>query len=62
MLKKERRQLFKINLSQALEMVRRGEITDGDTCILILKAAALHEKKAAAPQETAANLRTGGVS
>ena len=38
-------ELFKIKLSQALDMVHGGEITDGDTCILILKAAALNEKR-----------------
>jgi ADP-ribose pyrophosphatase len=31
----------KLKLSEACEMVHRGEITDGDTCILILKAAAM---------------------
>ena len=31
----------KMPLSRACEMVHRGEITDGDTCILILKAAAM---------------------
>jgi len=35
----------KLKLSDALEMVLKGEITDGDTCILILKAAALKEKR-----------------
>ena len=35
----------KMKLAEALEMVLKGEITDGDTCILILKAAALKEKR-----------------
>ena len=34
----------KITLDHAFEMVMNGEITDGDTCILILKAQALKEK------------------
>jgi 8-oxo-dGTP pyrophosphatase MutT (NUDIX family) len=34
-------ELVKMQLCQACEMVHRGEITDGDTCILILKAAAM---------------------
>ena len=53
---------IKLKLAQAFEMVLAGEITDADTCILILKAAAINEKKAAGPSEPAANLRTGGVS
>jgi 8-oxo-dGTP pyrophosphatase MutT (NUDIX family) len=52
----------KLKLSDACEMVHAGEITDADTCILILKAAALAQKKAAGPSEPAANLRTEGVS
>jgi len=35
----------KIKLAEACDMVLKGEITDGDTCILILKAAALKEKR-----------------
>lgn len=31
----------KMQLADACKMVHRGEITDGDTCILILKAAAM---------------------
>jgi 8-oxo-dGTP pyrophosphatase MutT (NUDIX family) len=53
---------LKIRLVDACAMVHAGEITDADTCLLILKAAALNEKKAAGPSGTAANLRTGGVS
>jgi 8-oxo-dGTP pyrophosphatase MutT (NUDIX family) len=34
----------KLTLEQAFEMVLNGEITDGDSCILILKARALKEK------------------
>ena len=52
----------KLSLSDACDMVHRGEITDGDTCILLLKASYINEKKAADPSGTAANLRTGGVS
>jgi ADP-ribose pyrophosphatase len=52
----------KLKLTDACEMVHAGEITDADTCILILKAAALDQKKAADPSEPAANLRTEGVS
>jgi 8-oxo-dGTP pyrophosphatase MutT (NUDIX family) len=52
----------KMKLSEAYDMVMNGEITDGDTCIMILKAVALKEKKAAGPSEPTANLRTGGVS
>jgi 8-oxo-dGTP pyrophosphatase MutT (NUDIX family) len=46
----------KIPLTDAIDMVIRGEITDGDTCILIMKAALLKEKTAAGPSEPAANL------
>jgi ADP-ribose pyrophosphatase len=31
----------KLKLSEAFDMVTRGEITDGDTCLLIMKAVAL---------------------
>ena len=34
----------KLTLEQAFEMVLNGEITDGDSCIMILKARALKEK------------------
>jgi ADP-ribose pyrophosphatase len=54
-------ELVKLKLSQAYDMVLRGEITDGDTCILILKAIAIKEKRQQ-PSEPAANLQTGGVS
>ena len=53
---------YKVELTEAYDMVHTGQITDADTCLLILKAAALYEKKAAAPQGHTANLRTGGVS
>ena len=36
---------MKIRLADALEMVRCGEITDGDTCLLIMKAAFLFGEK-----------------
>jgi 8-oxo-dGTP pyrophosphatase MutT (NUDIX family) len=52
----------KLKLFEACDMVHRGEITDADTCILVLKAAAIEQKKAAGPSEPAANLRTEGVS
>lgn len=35
----------KLKLTDAVEMVRCGEITDGDTCLLIMKAAFLIEEK-----------------
>ena len=35
----------KLKLAEAYDMVMRGEITDGDTCILIMKAIAMTEKK-----------------
>lgn len=38
-------ELVKMKLSEAYEMVLNGEITDGDTCILIMKAVALKEKR-----------------
>jgi len=38
-------ELMKIRLSDALEMVRSGDITDGDTCLLIMKAAFLFGEK-----------------
>lgn len=34
----------KLTLDQAFEMVLNGEITDGDTCILVMKAHAMKEK------------------
>jgi ADP-ribose pyrophosphatase len=34
----------KLTLSEAHDMVLRGDITDGDTCILVMKAVALKEK------------------
>jgi ADP-ribose pyrophosphatase len=37
---------MKLNLSEAHRMVLNGEITDGDTCLLIMKAVALKEKNA----------------
>lgn len=36
---------IKLKLTDALDMVLKGEITDGDTCILVLKAASLNEKR-----------------
>ena len=36
---------IKLALSNALEMIRCGEITDGDTCLLIMKAAFLVDEK-----------------
>jgi 8-oxo-dGDP phosphatase len=36
---------IKLKLSEAVEMIRSGEITDGDTCLLIMKAAFLRNKK-----------------
>jgi 8-oxo-dGTP pyrophosphatase MutT (NUDIX family) len=35
---------IKLTLEQAVDMVLNGEITDGDSCILILKAHAMKEK------------------
>ena len=35
----------KLRLTDAYEMVLRGEITDSDTCILIMKAVAIKEKR-----------------
>jgi len=46
----------KISLAEAYDMVMRGVITDGDTSLLILKAAAL-KKRAVGPSEPTANLR-----
>ena len=37
---------IKLTLPEACRMVRNGEITDGDTCLLIMKAVALNEKNA----------------
>jgi ADP-ribose pyrophosphatase len=50
---------FKVRLIDAYEMVLNGEITESDTCILIMKAIAANEKKQR-PTATAADLRTGG--
>jgi 8-oxo-dGTP pyrophosphatase MutT (NUDIX family) len=36
---------LKIRLSDACEMVRSGKLTDSDTCLLVLKAADLIEKR-----------------
>ena len=36
----------KLTLSEAHRMVLNGEITDGDTCLLIMKAFAVNEKNA----------------
>jgi ADP-ribose pyrophosphatase len=56
----EKIERVRIRLTDAYEMMIKGEITEGDTCILIAKAHAALQKKGSDPRRATADLRTGG--